>query len=154
MIDLTHLSDTDAGAEIARIAAGEPTTTSPIAGLQFHSYARDDGMDGVVMPAAGDRLRLVRAPDNEYDPCAIEVWWRNDHRLGHLPRVLDGDLAPVLDAGEPVRAYVLDAGTGRAWSAQVLLVGKGVQKTLDEDDAWEEERWQRLRDSWDGEEPF
>lgn len=43
---------------------------------------------------------LVRNPDNEHDPNAIEVHCREVGLLGHLPRNLAYRLAPHIDAGE------------------------------------------------------
>jgi hypothetical protein len=36
----------------------------------------------------------------------IQVWWRNSHMLGHLPRYVASEIAPLLDAGVAARAYV------------------------------------------------
>ncbi|KMO36209.1 HIRAN domain-containing protein [Methylobacterium ajmalii] len=120
------LAGADAAIEADRIRAGEPWAGCEIAGLQFYDYERE-GLDGdPVRPRAGDRLVLVRAPDNEHDPRAVEVWWRNDIRLGHLPRGVAREVAPHMDAGAPLRAYVSDPGTGEAWSARALLVGPAV----------------------------
>ncbi|SFE92088.1 HIRAN domain-containing protein [Methylobacterium sp. yr596] len=116
----------DAAVEAARIRAGEPWACTEIAGLQYYDYSTE-GLDGEpVRPRAGDRLLLVRAPENPYDPRAVEVWWRNFIQLGHLPRGVARDVAPHLDAGLALRAYVADPGTGDAWSARALLVGPAV----------------------------
>ncbi|OAS24836.1 HIRAN domain-containing protein [Methylobacterium platani] len=123
---VVRLEDVDAAVEAPRIRAGEPWAGTEIAGLQYYDYDQT-GLDGEpVRPRAGDRLVLVRAPDNEYDPRAVEVWWRNDIRLGHLPRGVAREVAPQMDAGVPLRAYVADAGDGSAWSARALLVGPAV----------------------------
>ncbi|MCF4127887.1 HIRAN domain-containing protein [Methylobacterium sp. SyP6R] len=120
------LEGADAAIEADRIRAGEPWAACEIAGLQFYDYSTE-GLDGEpVRPRAGDRLVLVRAPENRYDPRAVEVWWRNDIRLGHLPRGVAREVAPHMDAGAPLRAYVSDPGTGEAWSARALLVGPAV----------------------------
>ncbi|MFH6786603.1 HIRAN domain-containing protein [Methylobacterium sp. MA0201] len=116
----------DAAVEAPRIRAGEPWASTEIAGLQYYDYG-SEGLDGeAVRPRAGDRLVLVRAPDNEYDPRAVEVWWRNDIRLGHLPRGVAREVAHHMDAGLALRAYVADPGDGSAWSARALLVGPAV----------------------------
>ncbi|WP_158871481.1 HIRAN domain-containing protein [Antarcticirhabdus aurantiaca] len=149
MTSLDHLRDTPAGVELDRIGASEPSYETAIAGLQFHAYAGPDGLGGLVMPSAGDRLSLVRAPENPHDTNAIEVWWRNSHRLGHLPRLLAADLSPAMDAGASVRAYVLDAGTGGAWSARVLLVGEGLIHIVAEPEEWKIASY--LEPCWDDE---
>lgn len=122
--DLTGLADTPVGIELSRLAEGEPWFTTQIAGLQFYDYHRhDEDLDVIVMPADGDRLQLVRDPENPHDGNAIRVVWRNDRQLGHVPRDLARDVAPLLDAGAPGRAYVVDAGDGGAWSCRALIVG-------------------------------
>lgn len=126
--DLTGLEDTDAGVEIPALRAGEPWIDSSLAGLQFYDYAGIDEMTGEpLIPAAGDRLVLVREPENPHDTNAIEVWWRNGVRLGHLPRRVAAEVAGPLDAGVALRAYVAHGGDGEAWSARALLVGPAAE---------------------------
>lgn len=69
----------------------------------------------------------MRNPGNRYDPNACEVWWRNAYLLGHLPRSLARDVAPLMDAGRPLRAYVYRPGSGAAWSMSALLLGGAVE---------------------------
>lgn len=124
--DLTTLTDTDVGIEASRIDAGEPWTATHVAGLQFYDYDQDDGLEGRVRPAVGDRLHLVREPKNRHDANAIEVWWRNEYKLGHVPRSIARLVAPEMDAGKPLRAYVWHGGDGYAWSVDMLLVRPAV----------------------------
>jgi hypothetical protein len=126
MPDLTALADTDVGVEVAGIAAGEPWMITELAGLQFYAYGRQDDIVGEVMPQSGDRLHIVRNPENRHDRNACEVWWRNSFKLGHLPRGLVYEVAPALDAGKSLRAYVYKPGNGEAWSLCALLVGEVV----------------------------
>ncbi|UIN36932.1 HIRAN domain-containing protein [Methylobacterium oryzae] len=126
--DLTGLAGTDAGVEIEVLRRGEPWLDTSIAGLQFYDYGLTDVLTGEpLIPAAGDRLSLVREPENPHDPCAIEVWWRNGARLGHLPRLVAAEVAGPLDAGVALRAYVAHGGDGEAWSARALLVGPAAE---------------------------
>ena len=69
----------------------------------------------------------MREPANPHDANAIEGHWRNGRRLGHLPRSVAHHVAPLLDAGLPGRAYVLDAGDGDAWTLQALVVGPAAE---------------------------
>lgn len=120
----------DLALEAERLAAGEPWFTTAIAGLQFYDYGSADDLseDGRLrIPAEGERLSLARRPDNPHDENAVEVWWRNTVRLGHLPRDVARELAPRMDGPAPVRAYVCASGTGEAWSLHALLVGEGVR---------------------------
>lgn len=113
--DLAGLAGTPVRVELPRLAAGEPWFTCEIAGLQFYDYAwHDPDLDVIVMPTNGDRLQLVRDPENPHDGNAIGLVWRNDRPLGHIPRDLARDVATLLDAGAPARAYVIDAGDGEA----------------------------------------
>ncbi|WP_188052087.1 HIRAN domain-containing protein [Azospirillum sp. Sh1] len=144
-LDLSLYADTALGLETGLSDDSECWASVAAAGLQFYGYDGPDGLDGRVMPAPGDRLGLVRAPDNPADANAVEIWWRNEHMLGHLPRGVAAELAPRLDGGEPVRAYCADPGTGEAWSLVVLLVGRGVEalhrqrlERLTNTRAWEE----------------
>jgi len=122
--DMRGLDGTEAASVESRLAAGEPWFTTELAGLQFYSYGRMDELTGErILPAAGDRLSLVREPANQHDANAIQVWWRNAHMLGHLPRYCATELAPHLDAGVAARAYVINTGDGEAWSLRALVVG-------------------------------
>lgn len=109
-IDWTAFGDGPAILERPFVEAGECRAISSVAGLQFYGYHRPDGLDGRVVPLPGDRLTLVRRPDKLADPNVVEVWWRNSHQLGHLPRRDAKSVAPRIDLGESVRAYVWDSG--------------------------------------------
>lgn len=122
--DMSGLESTEAALESERLAQGEPWCTTEVAGLQFYAYGQVDELTGErVIPLPGDRLNLVREPANEHDANAIQVWWRNSYMLGHLPRYLSQEMAPMLDAGAPARAYVAQPGDGKAWSLRALIVG-------------------------------
>ncbi len=126
--DLTGMEATDAGVEIEALRQGEPWVDTSLAGLQFYDYAGIDELTGEpLIPAAGDRLSLVREPANPHDGNAVEVWWRNGIRLGHLPRHVAAEIAGALDAGVALRAYVAHGGDGEAWSARALLVGPAAE---------------------------
>lgn len=108
--------------------AREFWATTPLAGLQFYDYGCRDAVLGTeVMPAHGDRLALMRRADNPFDTNATEVWWRNEYQIGHLPRSVAAEVAPLLDAGKVLRAYVVDVGNGEAWSVKALLVGAAAE---------------------------
>lgn len=119
--------------ERPRLDAGEPWCVTQLAGLQFYDYDAPGLADAPIRPEAGDRLGLTRRPDNRADRNAVEVWLRNEHMLGHLPRDLAAQVAPHLDRGASLRAYALGPGTGRAWSVRALLVGTPV---VEEHGAW------------------
>ena len=76
-----------------------------------------------IIPLPGDRLGLVRELANEHDAKAIQVWWRNSIMLGHLQRSVSREMAALLDAGAPARAYLAHPGDGEAWTMRALIVG-------------------------------
>lgn len=118
---------TDLAVELATIGS-ETWAATVIAGLQFYDCGRSDELapNGVVLPALGDRVSLVRAPENPADPNAVEVWWRNSFRLGHLPADVAAQVAGAMDEGKALRGYVVRPGSGSAWSMVALLVGPAV----------------------------
>lgn len=100
---------------------------SRIAGLQFYDYDEFDDVIGLVRPVPGDRFQLIRQPKNPHDRNAVEVWFRDGRlQLGHLPRELAAEIAPLMDRGIHVRAYAASEGDGRAWSASLMLVAKEI----------------------------
>lgn len=46
----------------------------------------------------GDRLTLVREPDNPHDPLAVRIEWRGV-KLGYVPRRENREIAARLDRG-------------------------------------------------------
>lgn len=73
---------------------------SPLAGFQFHR--------GKVVWAdlhVGDRLNLVREPDNQHDSRAIRVEWRGQ-KLGYVPRRENADIARLMDNGARLEARI------------------------------------------------
>jgi len=74
--------------------------SSPLAGSQYH--ALDEFWREIRV---GDRLDLIREPDNRYDSKAIRVEWRG-HQLGYVPRAQNRIIAGAIDAGERLSARV------------------------------------------------
>ena len=112
---------TPTATEIFWLTDGEPWCTTALAGLQFDDHGRwDDVLEREILPAPGDRLALVRRPDNGADRNVVEVWRRDGHRRGRVPREEAAALTPGLDAGLPYRASVWNAGTGRAWTLRAM----------------------------------
>lgn len=83
--------------------------SSPLAGFRHQEVAK-------VWPQlqVGDSLRLVREPDNPYDPNAVRVEWRG-LKLGYVPRRENGALAWALDNGRAVRARISALREHRYW---------------------------------------
>ena len=73
---------------------------SPLAGSQY--YAVGEQWQQLQV---GDRLTLVREPDNRHDPHAIRVEWRG-FKLGYVPRANNRALAAALDGGDRLVARI------------------------------------------------
>ena len=53
----------------------------------------------------GDVIKLLRAPNNEYDTMAIEVHY-NGNRIGFIPADSNEVVANLMDAGKHITCYV------------------------------------------------
>ena len=73
---------------------------SPLAGSQY--YAVSTSWTDIRV---GDRLTLIREPDNRHDRHAIRVEW-NGHKLGYVPRAENKATARAMDGGEKLEARV------------------------------------------------
>lgn len=74
--------------------------SSPLAGFQFHA-----GDALFAQMQVGDRLALVREPDNPHDPNAIRVEWR-EVKLGYVPRRDNPQVARQIDLGAALEARI------------------------------------------------
>ncbi len=105
-------------------AAGETVRvlvqSSPLAGSQYHALA-----DVWTQIRPGDRLTLVREPDNRHDRRAVRVEWQG-RQLGYVPRAENRAVARALDEGEKLEARVSqlrdDPNPWRRVEFEVLLV--------------------------------
>ena len=61
----------------------------------------------------GDLLVLRREPDNPYDDLAIEVFTHAGAKLGYVPRADNEPFARLLDAGNALKASVIDVDPDR-----------------------------------------
>jgi len=75
----------------------------------------------------GDRLELVRVPDNPSDPNAIKVYTGDRVKLGYLPRRENPVLARLMDGGKELYALVRE----KQWQGDWLRVGIDVYMTDD-----------------------
>lgn len=71
-----------------------------VAGSQFHRGIALEPHMGV-----GDRLELVREPENPHDPLAVALRWRGEP-IGYVPRRVNAQIARLLDAGEPLLCQI------------------------------------------------
>ena len=74
--------------------------SSPLAGFQYHA-----GSTVWSQLLVGDRLQLVREPDNIHDVRAIRVEWQGQ-QLGYLPRAENDAVAAAMDRGERVEGRI------------------------------------------------
>ena len=74
--------------------------SSPLAGSQDYAVG-ERGREKAV----GDRLDLIREPDNRHDPRAIRVEWRG-HKLGYVPRAENRAVAAAMDQGDRLVARI------------------------------------------------
>ena len=94
--------------------------SSPLAGSQYYAAGR-------VWPGLkpGDRLELIREPDNRHDRNAVRVDWRGQP-LGYVPRAENRAVARALDAGERLEGRVSrlrdDPDPWRRIEFEILLV--------------------------------
>ena len=86
---------------------------SPLAG-----YRHYDGAAVLRAMRAGDRLELVREPDNPYDARAIRVEWRGV-KLGYVPRRDNAAVSRQMDRGAPLVARVVSVRENRNRSARI-----------------------------------
>lgn len=71
-----------------------------LAGFQYYAGERL-----YPMLRCGDSLSLRRAPDNQYDRRAVEVYWGSS-MLGHIPRSSNVAVSQMLDRGEALSATI------------------------------------------------
>ena len=73
---------------------------SPLAG--FRHYEGREAWPGLQV---GDRLELLREPDNPYDANAVRVRWRG-RMLGYVPRRDNAAVARLMDRGTALEARI------------------------------------------------
>ena len=86
---------------------------SPLAG--FRHYEAPETWRSM---AVGERLQLVREPDNPYDANAVRVEWRGV-MLGYVPRRDNAAVARQLDRGTVLEARVAGLHENRNRSVRV-----------------------------------
>lgn len=74
-----------------------PTMLTYIAGAPYYEGARD----AIAKLKEGDKLLLVREPNNKYDRNAVAVHGVDGLKLGHVPKVDAPAIAKVLDRELP-----------------------------------------------------
>jgi hypothetical protein len=86
---------------------------TPLAGFRHH-----EGRTIWRDMKAGDRLQLVREPDNPYDANAVRVDWRGV-ALGYVPRGDNAAVARQMDRGAALEARIASLRENRNRSVRV-----------------------------------
>ena len=86
---------------------------SPLAGFRHY-----DGVNVWRDMKPGDRLQLVREPDNPYDANAVRVEWRGI-KLGYVPRRDNAAVARQMDRGNALEARVAALRENRNRSVRI-----------------------------------
>lgn len=73
---------------------------SPVAGFRHY-----DGREAWPALKVGDRLELMREPDNPHDANAVRVHWRG-RMLGYVPRRDNAAVARLMDRGAALEARI------------------------------------------------
>jgi hypothetical protein len=86
---------------------------SPLAGFRHYH-----GADVLRDLRPGDRLELVREPENPHDPNAVRVEWRGV-RLGYVPRRDNASVARQMDRGAALEARLAGVRQNRNRSVRI-----------------------------------
>ena len=70
-----------------------------------HGFRHYEGKAVWLNMKVGDKLALIREPENPHDPKAVRVEWQG-HKLGYVPRDDNVDLARLMDNGDRVEAPI------------------------------------------------
>ena len=89
--------------------------SSPLAGFQY--YAGTALWDEMKV---GDKLTLIREPDNAHDANAVRVEWRGT-QLGYLPRAENRSVAAEMDRGTTVAARIARLTADRSPWRRLLI---------------------------------
>ncbi len=75
----------------------------------------------------GDRLELIRIPENPSDPNAIKLYTRDRVKVGYVPRRDNQILARLMDAGKLLYAVIRE----KRWQGDWLQLGIDIYMTED-----------------------
>lgn len=75
---------------------------------------------------AGEQLSMRRERQNQFDQNAIALYDSRDHHLGFIPKDMASNLAPMMDAGERLDAFVMSVSGGNGFSYGLNIKISGV----------------------------
>ena len=87
----------------------------PVAGFQY--YAGKRVWNDLKV---GDKLTLVREPDNAYDSNAVRVEWHGE-KLGYMAHAGNDMVAKLLDKGIKVSGRIIHLHPGRSQWQRILF---------------------------------
>lgn len=127
---------TDAEVEAALLKASPRQPTSFYSKVRGVSRRNPDGSDRQTIASKcrrGEKLILVREPDNPRDRNAVKVMRRGgflsgEQQLGYLSAEVAEEIAPLLDRGERVEAEVTEVtGGGGGWFSERKHFGVNIR---------------------------
>jgi hypothetical protein len=77
-----------------------------MAGTQHYLGCDGDYCDQALEITRGDELFLQKEPSNEFDPYAIEIYTKNHHKIGYIPRYYSQAFSRILDENRAVSCHV------------------------------------------------
>lgn len=97
----------------------------------FHSKiaGTPNYQDALKKCKEGERLWLLREPNNPYDPNAISVWSQSKEIIGYIKRDLAADLAPQMDRGQWIEVKISELTGG---TADKPTIGCNIHMTFDQ----------------------
>ena len=126
----THLEKLRSGAPLDNAPSAQPDLThGEQAGLPDFITLAGVTFEGRQLNLArahvGDAVRLMRRPQNAFDPNAVEVLAVNGESLGWVPKVQSSNLAAIIDAGTKIggqiSALVGNVEAGYNLGAKIVL---------------------------------
>ena len=88
---------------------------SPLAGYRYYEAP---ALAGMLRP--GERLDLIREPENPHDANAVRVEWQG-RKLGYVPRTANAALAWSMDGGQEFLARVVADGVRRSRRGRIAF---------------------------------
>ena len=80
----------------------------------------------IAILRAGEQLSMRREPQNQFDQNAIALYDSRNHHLGYVPKEMASNLAPMMDAGERLEAFVMSVSGGNGFSYGLNIKISGI----------------------------
>ncbi|KAG6378256.1 putative DNA repair protein rad5 [Boletus reticuloceps] len=116
------------GEEDEEVATNEPEPADELYCVLKTSIVGVQYYKGLVGP--GEQVRLVREPNNRYDRNAIQVQNIGGAQVGHIPRNVASQLAPLLDRGLVTVEGDMHEGNRKALSMSLNIYGPSDKRDM------------------------